>query len=157
MAKYDRRRILGAFSLALLAVLIAQSYYAVPLHWGNMPATQYVADHVKDFEGKEIYIDGTVSDETGNGTAFYLNTVARGLSSGIAVRTNDSSLEDGQSGVNVHGTVRNGVLEADQIRVSPIPGYMESFFNLTGFFFFIYFSLKEWKVKKKFPFIEEAP
>jgi hypothetical protein len=89
MAKYDRRRVLGVFSLALLALLIVQSYYVVPLRWGNMPATEYVADHIADFEGKEIYVDGTVSDvtRTENITVFYLNPVAKGLFSKLEVIT----------------------------------------------------------------------
>jgi hypothetical protein len=158
MAKYDSSRILGAFSLVLLALLIAQSYYVVPLHWSNMPSTEYVADHIWAFEGKEVCVDGTASDvtRTGNGTRFYLNPVAKGLFSKLEVKTPDTSVKEGQSGVNVRGTVRNGTLEAGTIRVSPIPGYMESFFNLAGFFFFIFFSLKEWKILKKFPYIEEA-
>jgi hypothetical protein len=123
-----------------------------------MPSTEYVADHIRDFEGKAIYVDGTASDvtRTGNGTIFYLNPVAKGLFSKLEVKTLDTSIKEGQSGVNVHGTARNGALVADKIRVSPIPGYMESFFNLAGFLFFVFFSLKEWKIKKKFPFTEEA-
>lgn len=158
MAKYDMRRVLGVFSLVLLAGLIVQSYYLVPQHWGSMPATEYVADHIRDFEGKEIYVDGTVADLTfsDNGTVFSLNPVAKGLFSKLEVKTVDASVKEGQSGVNVHGTVRNGVLEADRIMVSPIPWYMESFFNLAGFFFFLLFCMREWRIKKTFPFIEEA-
>jgi len=158
MARYDRRRVLGVLSLVLLALLIVQSYYIVPLRWDNMPATEYVADHLRDFEGKEIYVDGTASGviKKENGVIFYLNPVAKGLFSKLEVKTPDTVITEGQNGVNVHGTVRNGVLEADRIRVSEIPWHMESFFNLAGFFFFIFFSLKDWKIKKRFPFIEEA-
>jgi hypothetical protein len=158
MAKYECLRVLGISALILLAALIAQSYYIVPLHWGNMPATEYVADHLEEFEGRDIYVDGTASQviSTGNSTTFYLNPVAKGLFSKLEVRTEDLSIREGLNGVNVHGTVWNGVLVADRIRVSPIPWYMESFFNLAGFLFFIFFSLKQWRIKNRFPFIEEA-
>ena len=158
MAKYDWRRVLGVFSLALLAVLIVQSYYVVPQHWGNMPATEYAADHLQEFEGKEIDVDGTATDViySEKGAIFYLNPVAKGLFSRLEVKTEGTSIKEGQSGVNVQGTVRNGRLEADNIRVSPIPWYMESFFNLAGIFFFLFFSLKEWRIKKRFPYLEEA-
>lgn len=158
MEKYDWRRVLGVFSLVLLALLIVQSYYVVPQHWGNMPATEYASEHIGKFEGKEIYVDGTVTDvtRTENGTIFYLNPIAKGLFSKLEVKTKDAIIKVGQSGVNVHGTVRNGILEANNIRVSPIPWYMELFFNLAGILFFLFFSLKEWKIKKRFSYIEEA-
>jgi hypothetical protein len=158
MAKYDWHRVLGVFSLALLGVLIVQSYYVVPQHWDSMPATEYVADHLHEFEGRGIYVDGTASNviKTENGSFFFLNPVAKGLFSKLEVKTQDTFIKEGQSGVNVHGTVRNGILEADNIRVSPIPWYMESFFNLAGLFFFLFFSLREWRIKKIFPYIEEA-
>lgn len=158
MVKYNWQRLLGACCLILLIILTARSYKDVPAHWGRMPATEYVADHPGEFEGKEIIVDGTVSDllNIGDETTVYLNPIAKGLFSCLPVKAKGHPLTDGQSGVNVRGTVRNGVLEADTIKVSPIPGYMESLFNLSGFFFFLFFSLKEWKIKKKFPYIEEA-
>jgi hypothetical protein len=158
MAKYDWRRLLGALSLLLLSGLIVQSYYVVPKNWGDMPATEYVADHPGEFEGREVYVDGTATDVviSEKGAVFYLNPVAKGLFSNLEVKTVDTSIREGQSGVNVHGTVRGGILVADRIRVSEIPWYMESFFNLAGFFFFLFFSLREWKIKKTYPFVEEA-
>jgi hypothetical protein len=158
MVKYDWRRALGVLSIVLLAALVMQSYYVAPERWGKMPATEYVADHVRDYEGKEIIVDGTATGvrTEGNGTVFFLNPLTKGLFSNLPVKTNETGIKEGLSGVNVHGTVRDGTLVANVIRVSPIPGYMESFFNFAGFFFFLFYSLREWKIKKRFPFIEEA-
>ena len=158
MAGYGSRRLFGIFCLLLLLALVIRGYYEVPERWGEMPATEYVAEHIGLFEGKRIIVDGTASDvrADGNRTRFCLNPVAKGVFSKLEVAAAASSPAEGQGGVNVQGTVRNGVLEADVIRVSPIPWYMESFYNLAGLFFFLFFSVREWRIKKAFPYLEEV-
>lgn len=158
MSAYGRQLVLGALSLLLLTALVAQSHNEAPKRWGRMPATEYVASHLDEYEGKTIIVDGTASgvSRSGGQVSFYLNPVAEGLFARLPVRAEGIELQEGQSGVNVEGTVINGVLEAHTVRVSPIPWFMEFVFNLSGFLFFLYFCAKEWRIKRNFPYIEEV-
>jgi hypothetical protein len=152
--KIEAKRVLGVLCLLLLAGLCIQSFYEAKNNWGEMPPTEYVIKHPANFEGKNVYVDGEVSDSINN--SFYLNPVVSGLFGKLKVVTNGDNIKDKTTGVNVYGTVIGGVLYVKKIRVDVFQGFEETFLNLFGLIFFLLLSFSDWRTIKRFPFIEEA-
>lgn len=143
----EAHRAFGVFCLCLLCTLCAHSFYEAPKHWDLMPPTDYLIENAPIFEGKTLYVDGIVSEakrESGF-WIFYISPVNEIF--GI-LKVNANGRMDGiekGTGVNVYGTVVNGVLEAEEVRVAKDPLYIEVLLNAAGFFAFVLYSLQEWR------------
>ncbi len=152
----EAHRLLGLVSFTILLLLCLYSLKEAPKHWDKMPSLDYVIKNPENFEGKEIYVDGMVRDmkKKGNGVEFLLSPDPFGSFGSISVKSNSLEIKERIQGVNVYGKIANGILNADEIIITKYPVYFDIILNITGLLLFIYFSLKEWKITGRFPFLE---
>jgi hypothetical protein len=157
---FDGYKTAGILCLGILIMLVAQSCYEAPRNWKDMPSTDYLIKNPQEFECESVYVDGVarnISSE-GNGTVFYLTPLMPDVFGRIKVAAPQKSvlpeIKEGETTINVHGTVRGGILYADQVSALPSTPPFEVLFNIMGLAVFIAIGLKEWRLKKVFPFLE---
>lgn len=150
------QKVVGLASLFVLVLLCFYSLHEAPKHWDKMPSLDYVIKNIEDFEGKEIYVDGMVRNmkKAGHGIEFLLSPDPLGFFGSLGVKSNPLEIEENIQGVNVHGRIENGILNANGIIVTKHPVYFDLVLNMIGLFMLIHLSLKEWKLTKRFPFLE---
>lgn len=150
------QKVVGLASLFVLVLLCFYGLYEAPKHWDKMPSLDYVIKNPRDFEGKEIYVDGMASEviKTKDGVEFKLSPEPTGYLGSISVKSNSLKVKERIQGVNVYGRIANGILNAEDIIVTKYPIYFDIILNITGLLLFIHLSLKEWKLTKQYPFLE---
>lgn len=151
----EMHKLFGVICLGVLMVLCLHSFSETPKHWQELPPLDYVIKNIEDFDNVVVHVDGTVSEVNNNDgvTRFFLSLDPARIFGGINVEAKAVDIKENEV-VHARGIVKKGVLIVDEVAATKYPVYFELFFNILGFALFISLSLREWKLKKDFPFIE---